>query len=167
MGWMSNDAIVEFRSDEDRGAVLRLAYHAQDSGFGMFGVEIRAGGLSCDESVLTLRGDGLDTFLGTLASDWRGWEGTRTWDTLEHGMSIEATHRGNRVELVFVVRRDYESDACRCASRCSSLPESPSRGSRAPAQNSSGDEARMIEPEPAVSSARPSSRAQREVRRAA
>jgi hypothetical protein len=77
----------------------------------MFGVEIRAGGLSCDESVLTLRGDGLDTFLGTLASDWRGWEGTRTWDTLEHGMSIEATHRGNRVELVFVVRRDYESDA--------------------------------------------------------
>ena len=26
-------------------------------------------------------------------------------------MSIEATHHGNRIELLFIVRRDYNSDA--------------------------------------------------------
>jgi hypothetical protein len=26
-------------------------------------------------------------------------------------MSLEATHRGNRVELLFIVRRDYKPDA--------------------------------------------------------
>lgn len=77
----------------------------------MLSVEIEADGLKCQHRVLTLRGDGLDGFLADLATNWRGWEGTRTWDALEHGMSIEATHHGSRVELLFVVRRDYELDA--------------------------------------------------------
>jgi hypothetical protein len=49
--------------------------------------------------------------LASLADDWRGWDGTRTWRALEDGMSIEATHRGKRVELLFIIRRDYEPDA--------------------------------------------------------
>jgi uncharacterized protein DUF6228 len=75
---MPSDAVVEFRSDDDHGAVLRLAYQPFDSDFGTLVVEIRADGLTCDMGVLSLNGDGLDAFLANLATDWRGWNGTRT-----------------------------------------------------------------------------------------
>ena len=61
--------------------------------------------------MLTLGGDGLDRFLTDLVNDWQGWNGIRRWDALENGMSIEATHHRNRVELLFIVRRDYNPDA--------------------------------------------------------
>jgi hypothetical protein len=105
------DDVVEFQSEDSHGAVLRLGYDPVDSDFGTLAVEIRADGLTCSEGVLSMRGDGLDTFLASLAADWRGWDGTRNWDALEHGMTIEATHRGNRVELLFIVRHDYKTDA--------------------------------------------------------
>jgi len=96
---------VEIRSD-DSDAIVRLSYHPVDQDFGTLAVEVRAGGLAYEESVLIYQGDGLESFFGGLATDWRGWNGTRTWDSIEHGMTIEATHRGHRVELLFVVRRD-------------------------------------------------------------
>ena len=108
---MGDSPDIEFRSDETEDAVLRLGYHPYDSDFGSLTVSIRAGGLTYDESALSAHGDGLDTFLASLAEDWRGWDGTRTWDALEHGMTIEATHHGSRVELLFIVRRDYKPDA--------------------------------------------------------
>lgn len=109
---MVEGSAVEFR-DEDRqdDAVLRLAYNAVDGDWGTFAVEIRASGLSCDEAVASLGGDGLDSFFASLAEDWKGWDGTRTWHALEQGMSIEATHVGNRVELLFIVRGDYQPNS--------------------------------------------------------
>jgi hypothetical protein len=101
---------VEIRSD-DRDALVRLSYHPVDQDFGTLAVEIRAGGLAYDESVLSAGGDGLAAFLAGLAADWRGWDGPRTWDAIEHGMTIEATHHGKRVELLFIVRRDNRPDA--------------------------------------------------------
>ena len=61
--------------------------------------------------MLTWNGDGLGEFLSELSASWRGWEGVRHWDAVEYGMSIEAAHVGNRVRLLFIVRRDYEPDA--------------------------------------------------------
>ena len=72
---------------------------------------VRARGLTYDEAVLTIRGDGLPSFLAGLAADWRWWEGTRSWATIEHALTIEATHHGDRVGLLFIVRPDPESDA--------------------------------------------------------
>lgn len=86
--------------------MLRLAYNPVDGDFGTLAVDIHAPGLRCKVGVLSLRGDGLDSFFASLAKDWRGWDKTREWHALEHGMSIEATHAGNRVELLFIVRRD-------------------------------------------------------------
>jgi Family of unknown function (DUF6228) len=105
--------VVEFRSDDDPGVVLRLAFERDRSGSGLdlFEVHARTPVLSCDHAVLTWNGDGLRTFFGDLVRDWRGWDGTRRWDAVEHGMSIEATHRGRVVELLFILRRDYEPDA--------------------------------------------------------
>ncbi|MGI5528834.1 DUF6228 family protein [Streptomyces syringium] len=48
--------------------------------------------VSVDVSVRTFRGDGLDTFLDELAEDFRGWEGARTWRSLEHELTLSAVH---------------------------------------------------------------------------
>ena len=82
----------------------------EDPYFGTLAVEIRARGLSCDRKMRSRRGDGLDSFLASLATDWRGWDGTRTWHSLEDQMHIEATHHRNRVELLFIVWRDSMPD---------------------------------------------------------
>lgn len=109
---MTDSSTVEFRSDDNRDVVLRLMASPPDSdGFGGFDVVIEAEGVRAERGVLTYRGDGLDTFFKSLAADWKGWDGTRTWDAVEHGMTIEASHRGSRVELLFILRRDYDPDA--------------------------------------------------------
>ncbi|MFZ3561248.1 DUF6228 family protein [Streptomyces sp. BH055] len=52
--------------------------------------------------VRTWDGDGLDTFLALLAEDFRGWQGERTWRSLEYDLSISAEHRsGGRVHLTW------------------------------------------------------------------
>lgn len=104
--------VVEFRSEDSTNALVRLSYDPADSDFGMLVVDIRADGLTCEEGALSLRGDGLDAFLASLAADWRGWDGTRRWDTIKQELTIEATHHGRRAELLFTVRPpEYKPDA--------------------------------------------------------
>lgn len=105
---MRDGAAVEFRSDDDRVVVL-LSYDAADADFGHIAIEIRADGITCDHGALSLRGDGLAQFLGGLVADWTGWDGTRRWDALGPELSIEASHRGHMVELLFIVRRRDEA----------------------------------------------------------
>lgn len=58
---------------------------------------IRARGewVSVETSVRTWNGDDLDAFLASLAEDFRGWEGTRTWRSLEHDLTLSAEHRSS------------------------------------------------------------------------
>jgi hypothetical protein len=45
-------------------------------------------------------GDGLETFLASLAEDFRGWEGVRTWHSLCYDLTLSAEHRpGGHVQL--------------------------------------------------------------------
>jgi hypothetical protein len=97
------DATVEFRSDDDPHVVLQLAYHARDDDFGTLALVVQGDGLSIDETLRSECGDGLDSFLASLAPDSRGWDGARTWNATYGGMSIEATHHRNRVELLFIL----------------------------------------------------------------
>ncbi|MFI1255932.1 DUF6228 family protein [Streptomyces netropsis] len=58
--------------------------------------------VSVEVSVRTLRGDGLGAFLDELAEDFRGWEGARTWRSLEHDLTLSATHgTGGHVRLTW------------------------------------------------------------------
>ncbi len=107
---MTGESPIEFRSDDDRVALL-LSYHPTDADFGHIAVEIRADGITCRHAALSLRGDGLGTFLRGLVADWGGWDGTRRWDALGPELRIEASHRGHAVELLFIVRRDDRPDA--------------------------------------------------------
>jgi hypothetical protein len=92
---MTDSSSVEFRTDDNRNLVMRLAATPADAdGFGGFDVVVEAEGVRAERAVLTYGGDGLDAFFQSLAADWRGWEGTRTWDAVERGLTIEATIAG-------------------------------------------------------------------------
>ncbi len=82
------------------------------------GVEIRADGLAARTTVTIDIDQGqadLDSFFTALASSWRGWEGVRHWEALEHEMAIDAWHDGRaNVKVAVTVRRStmtYADDA--------------------------------------------------------
>ncbi|MEU0911189.1 DUF6228 family protein [Streptomyces althioticus] len=55
-------------------------------------------------TVETWGGDGLDTFLASLAEDFRGWQGERIWHSLRHDLTISAEHHsGGYVQLRWVI----------------------------------------------------------------
>ncbi|WSB18745.1 DUF6228 family protein [Streptomyces albidoflavus] len=51
--------------------------------------------------VRTWDGDGLDVFLAELAEGFRGWNGTRTWRSLEGDLTMAAEHAGSHVRLTW------------------------------------------------------------------
>ncbi|UWE10829.1 DUF6228 family protein [Actinacidiphila bryophytorum] len=76
-----------------------------------FLVRARGRWVSIETSVQTWHGDGLDTFLSSLADDFRGWEGARTWRSLEYDLTISAEHHsGGYVHLTWGIhdRPPYE-----------------------------------------------------------
>ncbi|AVI00283.1 hypothetical protein C5L38_35105 (plasmid) [Streptomyces sp. WAC00288] len=67
-----------------------------------FIVRARGRWVSVETSVRTWDGDGLDSFLSGLAEDFRGWEGARTWHSLEYDLTLSAEHRsGGHVHLTW------------------------------------------------------------------
>ncbi|MGW5973883.1 DUF6228 family protein [Streptomyces sp. NPDC055186] len=51
--------------------------------------------------VRTWGGDGLAVFLAELAEEFRGWNGTRTWRSLEDDLTLAAEHAGSHVRLTW------------------------------------------------------------------
>ncbi|WP_153426548.1 DUF6228 family protein [Streptomyces alkaliphilus] len=48
--------------------------------------------------------DGLGDFLASLAEDFRGWKGSRVWESLDHSLRISAEHRSRgRVHLTWTL----------------------------------------------------------------
>ncbi len=66
-----------------------------------FLVTARGEWVSVEASVRTLEGDGLGDFLAELAEDFRGWEGARTWRSLECDLTLSARHSGRGVHLTW------------------------------------------------------------------
>jgi hypothetical protein len=46
------------------------------------------------------------TFFAELASDWRGWNGRKTWEDRDHALSLKASNRGGPVVLEIKLRFD-------------------------------------------------------------
>ncbi|MEU9139349.1 DUF6228 family protein [Streptomyces sp. NPDC048404] len=57
-----------------------------------FLMKARGQWVSVETSVRTWDGDGLHNFLSSLAEDFRGWEGARTWHSLAYDLTISAEH---------------------------------------------------------------------------
>ncbi|WP_338017432.1 DUF6228 family protein [Streptomyces adustus] len=58
-----------------------------------FLIKARGRWVSVETSVRTWDGDGLHSFLSSLAEDFRGWEGARTWHSSEYDLTISAEHQ--------------------------------------------------------------------------
>src|SRR5262245_26678387 len=111
---MAEPAILEIRSEENGDSVVRLSFEpdTEDPDLATFDVRLTADGLECERTVSTTQdGNTLGRFAASLAEDWRGWEGTRTWESLWRDLRVEATHLGRAVELVFVLRPEDREDA--------------------------------------------------------
>jgi hypothetical protein len=66
-----------------------------------FLVHARGEQLRVEVYVRTWAGDRLDAFLAALAEDFRGWEGARTWESLEQDLTLSAKHSGHCVQLTW------------------------------------------------------------------
>lgn len=76
----------------------------EDGGDPLLDFLVRARGewVSVEVSVRTWVGDGLDLFLLELAEDFRGWDGARTWHSLERDLTLSADHgSGGYVHLTW------------------------------------------------------------------
>jgi hypothetical protein len=74
-----------FTDEAGRQAVLSLI------------VELQAEGLSARTSIYLGHEElepPLDRFFSVLATDWRGWKGSRVWDGIEGGLTLKCRHDG-------------------------------------------------------------------------
>lgn len=68
---------------------------------------LRSGGLSATRQVFHGYATGfqdLATFFGNLASAWRGWDGDRSWESVDGDLRIEARHVYGHVHLRVTLR---------------------------------------------------------------
>jgi Family of unknown function (DUF6228) len=116
--------VVELKSKpgELRDAVVRIALvePPDDYGCARFEVEAEAERLKVQAPVALFADQGLvgghanvglADFLDDLVADWRGWEGAREWESLNRDLTLQATHHGRFIKIVFVFRRDRYPDA--------------------------------------------------------
>ena len=64
-------------------------------GMGSVDACLRVPGLEARSRVYDTGFDGLAAFFGQLAADWRGWDGERVYESLEHNLRLVATHDGH------------------------------------------------------------------------
>ena len=79
-----------------------------------FQCELTDTGLNAATWVRTLDGDGIVSWTASLAESFHGWDGVRSWESLEQDLRIDAMHDGlGHVSLRFVIRgpRGYEPGA--------------------------------------------------------
>jgi Family of unknown function (DUF6228) len=75
-------------------------------------VRLRVPGLDASRRVWAHYATGFDelaAFFNGLAADWRGWQGERTYESLEHDLRLTATHDGH-VHLVVQLRDTLGQD---------------------------------------------------------
>jgi len=106
---------IEITADPGRGRVLlRGAERPWNDEVLDFLCEIGDSGISARSMIRTLDGDALASWVAELADSYHGWDGVRSWESLEHALRIDAVQeRRGHVCLRFVVRgpQSYESDA--------------------------------------------------------
>ena len=92
--WDDGDrkAEIEFASPRFRYRDASDPYLASDD-MVEYTVRLSGNGLAAEALVLSLNtaGSGLPAFLEQLGEDFRGWNGTHTWENQDHDLGVEAT----------------------------------------------------------------------------
>ncbi|ASW54873.1 DUF6228 family protein [Plantactinospora sp. KBS50] len=106
---------VEISAEPGRGSVrLHCPHRPWDDLVLDLRCELDDVGVDAVTSVRTLDGDGIVAWADSLAESFHGWDGVRTWQSLERDLRIDATHDGRgHVSLRFVIRgpQGYEPGA--------------------------------------------------------
>jgi hypothetical protein len=74
-------------------------------------VELRSSGLAAELPVYASANSGFQDvarFFADMARDWRGWEGTRRYESLEGDLAIAASHHGHVALDVELVSHTHE-----------------------------------------------------------
>ncbi|WP_307089750.1 DUF6228 family protein [Arthrobacter sp. B2I5] len=77
-------------------------------------VAVELGALTAGREVASHYATGFDDlalFFADLAETWRGWNGTRNYESMERDFLLEATHTGSHVELHFTLQDPESSSA--------------------------------------------------------
>jgi Family of unknown function (DUF6228) len=106
---------IELVADDGQACVRLLAPQRPFADeFVDFRVELEDRGLNATTGVRTIEGDGLAAWAKALADSYAGWDGARSWESLERDARIHARHDGQgHVTLRFVIRgpRAYDEAA--------------------------------------------------------
>lgn len=99
---------VAIRCQDNSAVGVRLCdRYSFDEDSVHYAVELRAPGLTAraDEVVAWAWGSDLVPFLEALAADYRGWDGTRSWETNDRDLAVAAVFRaGGYVGLTWTLR---------------------------------------------------------------
>lgn len=100
---MTEGPVLTSRAWERQARLAFASYQPGDEYVSEFTVTVNADGLTASAPVIsTLDGYGLPSFMRELADDFRGWDGTRSWRSLEDQLRVEATWQdGGHVALLF------------------------------------------------------------------
>jgi hypothetical protein len=88
---------------------LRLSPEPDDPTLDYLVADLVDDGLAATKRVYAHYASGwrdLAAFFAGLATDWRGWSGTREWASLESDLKIEARHEFGHVQLHVTVSKD-------------------------------------------------------------
>ena len=73
-----------------------------------FLIEVKAYDVRAEARASTFMAEDLGKFFQSMADDWRGWKGPRSWGTLENEFELTATSdRLGHVRLEFVLRKPH------------------------------------------------------------
>jgi hypothetical protein len=101
-------ACLEFRGDIPRG---RDAYESFE-----VAVRLYRGGVEASDRVVEHLGHRWTELFESLAKDWRGWEGERAVETLEHQLRVSCrSDRLGHIELRVEMRGDMSGSDWRAA----------------------------------------------------
>ena len=72
---------------------------------GTLEVVLEGDGLSARRSVFVFSHSGLSAFFADIAEHWRGWNGSKSWESPEHDLVVEARFRaGGHIEMTFATQ---------------------------------------------------------------
>ena len=100
---MTEGPVLTSRAWERQARLAFATYLPGDGYISEYTVKVNADGLTASAPVITTAdGYGLPGFIQQLADDFRGWEGTRSWRSLEDQLRIDASWKhGGHVALLF------------------------------------------------------------------
>jgi hypothetical protein len=102
---MSRELCIRSARDGVTLTLSNFVCEGADSMSDSFLVEVKAYDLRAEARASTFMAADLGQFFTSLANDWRGWQGERTWATLEGEFELTATSDPlGHVRLAYFIR---------------------------------------------------------------